>query len=391
MDSLRVGIIGIGNIGSAHAACIIKGEIKNLELVAVCDINSERLTSFAEKYPRIKTFSDYTEMLNFEKLDAVIIAVPHPLHADIAILSLEKGLNVLLEKPADITVTKVLKLNEVAKKSGKVFAIMFNQRTNPLYIKAREIVCSGALGELKRTSWIITNWYRTQKYYDSSDWRATWSGEGGGVLINQAPHNLDLWLWICGMPKSVSAYCGIAKYHNIEVEDEATVITHYENGATGIFVTSTGESPGTNRLEISGTRGKLVLENEVLKWWKLREDEREFCFNADKVFERIEFDYSEIKSDFSETGHKGILQNFTNAVLYDEELLSPGVEGINELTISNAAYLSSWNESKVIKLPFDNEEFDKKLYELASGSKKHLSNGGGSLLKDYKDRWKVQW
>lgn len=391
MDSLKVGIIGIGNIGSAHASCIMKGEISNLELVAVCDINSERLGAFAVNYPGIEVFSDYNALIASKAVDAVIIAVPHPLHAEIAIAAFENGLNVLLEKPADISVSKVLKLNKAAKESGKVFCIMFNQRTNPLYRKTRKIVAGGLLGEFKRTIWIITNWYRTQHYYDSGDWRATWSGEGGGVLINQAPHNLDLWQWICGMPESVSAHCDIAKYHNIEVEDVATVLTRYKNGATGVFITSTGEFPGTNRLEISGTLGKLVLENEILKWWKLKEDERKVCFSSEKGCEKIDYDYFEFTADTPESGHKGILQNFTNAVLFGEELISPGKEGINELTLSNAAYLSCWNSGKEVKLPFDTDEFDKKLSELSKSSGGHLKSIENSLLKDYKDRWKVQW
>lgn len=391
MKKLRIGVIGIGNMGYAHAVCIAENGVKGMCLNAVCDINHERTEEFKKNYPAVKIYTDYKELLKSDEVDAVIIAVPHPLHSEIAIIAFENSLHVMLEKPADISVSRVKRLNEVANKYGKIFGIMFNQRTNPLFIKAREIVKSGLLGELKRTVWIVTNWYRTQGYYDSGDWRATWAGEGGGVLLNQAPHNLDLWQWICGMPKSVTAYCDVGKYHNIEVEDDVTIFTRYENGATGTFITSTGEYPGTNRLEISGTKGKIVIENKTLKWWKLKENEREVCNNSADSFVCIETEYTEIKQELPETAHKGILQNFANAILYGEELLSPGTDGIFELTISNAAYLSSWKENKEISLPFDFDEFDSLLNELISNSKKRIADKNCPAPKEYIERWQVRW
>lgn len=391
MNEIKIAIIGIGNIGMAHTSCIINKEIKGLELIAVCDIDDNKLISFNNEFPEIVGYNDYKKMLDSESLDAVLIATPHKFHAEIAMYALKNGLHVMLEKPADISVSKVKKLNEIAEKSGKVFGIMFNQRTNPLFQKTREIVKSGLLGELKRTVWIITNWYRTQSYYDSGDWRATWSGEGGGVLLNQAPHNLDIWQWICGMPESVTSFCDIGKYHNIEVEDDVTIYTRYKNGATGTFITSTGEYPGTNRLEITGSKGKLVLENGILKYWQLKQDERDICFASNEGFPEIEFDYSEIMPEKRETAHKGILQNFANAILYGEELIAPGFEGINELTISNAAYLSSWNNNCEIKLPFDSDKFDKKLSQLALNSKRHNCKKEQGIPIDYNARWKVRW
>ncbi len=391
MDTLKTVVIGIGNMGFAHASCIVNGEIEGLSLVAVCDTDEQKLNLFSEVHTNITVFSDYKALIDSKIIDCVIIATPHPLHAEIATYALEKGLHVMLEKPADISVSKVKILNEVAEKSGKVFGVMFNQRTNPLFRKAREIVKSGALGELKRTVWIITNWYRTQKYYDSGEWRATWSGEGGGVLINQCPHNLDLWQWICGMPQSVTAFCDVAKYHDIEVEDDATIFTRYENGATGVFITSTGENPGTNRLEISGSKGKIVIENGVLKWWKLGTDEREVCKNSAESFVKIDYDYTEIKQEEKESAHRGILRNFTNAVLFGEELLSPGTDGIFELTLSNAAYLSSWKGGTEIKLPFNTEEFDLKLSKLAESSEKRKNTANFSSDSKYKSRWEVNW
>lgn len=388
---INIGIVGIGNIGTAHAHCIADGKVSGMQLAAICDIAGDRREYCKNMFPDIEVYSDYSMMLADDNLDAVIISVPHRLHADMAIMALESGKHILVEKPVDITVSKAIGLNDIAQKSEKVFAIMFNQRTNKLFAKAREIVKNGDLGELKRMVWIITNWYRTQSYYDSGDWRATWSGEGGGVLLNQAPHNLDIWQWICGMPQSITAFCDVGKYHHIETEDDVTILARYKNGATGTFITSTGEYPGTNRLEISGSKGKIVLENDVLKYWKLKQNEREICYTSQEAFANIDFDYSEIAFDEPESAHRGILQNFTNAILFGEELISPGIEGVNELTLSNAAYLSSWNNNCEVKIPFDCKEFDKKMSLLKNSSKfsSRISENGNN--SDYSERWRVHW
>lgn len=390
MEDIRVGVIGVGNIGMLHAENIYTGKVNGMRLSAICDRREKRRKSCGEKIPGITYYADYQELIHSGQVDAVVISVPHRQHAEIAIEALRAGLHVLVEKPIDVTVTKGEELVKAAKESGKVFAIMFNQRTNPLFKKAHEIVQSGALGELKRSVWIVTNWYRTQHYYNSGSWRATWSGEGGGVLLNQAPHNLDLWQWICGMPQSVRAFCDVAKHHDIEVEDDVTIYAKYKNGATGVFITSTGEYPGTNRLEISGDRGKIILENSVLRWWKLAEAEREFCYSSQESFPTIDCDYEEFVMDEPETGHVGILQNFTNAILYEEELISPGEDGINELAISNAAYLSEWKGNVEITLPFDNKEFDELLAERSAVSKckrEELDN----CTKEQQKRWQVRW
>lgn len=392
MKNIKVGIIGIGNIGTAHANCIGGGLVEGMELAALCDISPARQQYCHENFPDVPLFTDYHQMLKSGLIDCVIIAVPHKLHCDIAIEALEHDLHTLVEKPIDVTVTKAKRVNELAKNTNKLFAIMFNQRTNEIFQKAREIVSGGALGELKRTVWIVTNWYRSQYYYDSGDWRATWVGEGGGVLLNQAPHNLDLWQWICGVPCEVTAFCDVGKYHDIEVEDDVTIVTRYKNGATGAFITSTGEYPGTNRLEISGELGKIVLENNVLKWWKLPINEREFCNTSQNSFPTIETEYTEFTSNSDNvSAHRKILQNMANAILKGEPLISPAVEGINELSISNAAYLSSWKGNIPVKLPLDSEEFDKYFYEKVKNS-----NDKGVLFKksgneEYSPRWQVKW
>lgn len=390
MSIVKAGIIGIGNIGSFHLVNILAGKISGMSVTAVCDTDKEKLKQLRESRSDIRVFENYIEMLRLADINAVIIAVPHPLHSEMAIAAFESGKHVLVEKPIDISVSAAERLNTAAKNSGKKFAVMFNQRTNELFKEARRIVKSGELGELKRSVWIITNWYRTQSYYNSGSWRATWLGEGGGVLLNQAPHNLDIWQWICGMPVSVTAFCNVAKYHNIEVEDEAILYTEYENGATGVFITSTGDCPGSNRFEITGTRGKIVLENGILKFWSLKEDERGICFDSEEGFANPETVYSEFKGE-AESAHVGILQNFTNAILSGEELLSPGYDGIYELTISNAAYLSEWKGNQKIKLPFNCAEYDGILSEKRRHSALKYNTVKTDEDKSCRRRWQVNW
>lgn len=392
MIHIRVGVIGIGNIGTMHATNIYQNKIQGMKLTAVCDVRESQVEFCQNTFSDVTCYTDYHELIHSGEVDAVVISVPHRLHAKIAIEALQAGLHVMLEKPIDVTVKEAKKLIEVSELVDKKFAIMLNQRTNKLFQKAYEIVQGGHLGELKRSVWIITNWYRTQYYYDSGDWRATWSGEGGGVLINQAPHNLDLWQWICGMPDSVRAFCNVAKYHNVEVEDEATIYAKYKNGATGVFITTTGEYPGTNRLEISGDKGKLVLEQGMLKWWKLPESERDFCYSLEVNFPKIPVEYEEFTIQEKESGHVGILQNFANSILFDEPLISPGKDGICELAISNAAYMSEWKGNAEITLPFDEDAFEDMLDERCASSKL-VKNNRTKVKSDENNqaRWQVRW
>ncbi len=393
-NAIRVGIVGVGNIGSAHAECIRQGFVKGMKLSAVCDINTEKLKYQKSISDDLSTFENYEKMFESGSIDAAIISVPHRLHGVVAMCAFKYGLHVLTEKPMDVSVSSAKKMIRAAEKSRKVFAIMFNQRTDPIFRKAREMVSEGQLGELKRSVWIITNWYRTQSYYDSGDWRATWSGEGGGVLLNQAPHNLDLWQWICGMPESVTAFCHRAKYHNIEVEDSAEIFTKYKNGAVGTFITSTGEFPGTNRLEISGTRGKLVIEEGRLKLWQTDIDERELCFDKNADPEKTEVRYCEYIPDTAASAHRGVLQNFSDVITNGGDLIANGCEGINSLMISNAAYLSEWRGNIEVSLPFSEKEFDEMLEKRKAESAENNveSSIDRCIAKgEYNKRWQIKW
>lgn len=391
---LNVAIIGIGNMGGAHARTIASGRVNGLRLKALCDTDSGKTAALKDEFG-VPVYTDYTEMLSRERPDAVIVATPHYSHCEIAEYALKAGLHTLVEKPVGVRLSEVKSLVEAAEGSGRVFAAMYNQRTNQLFSRAKRMLDEGRLGKLKRACWIITNWYRTQAYYDSGTWRATWGGEGGGVLMNQAPHQLDLWQWLLGMPKRVTATGAVGKYHNIEVEDEVTLLMEYDD-ATGIFTTSTGEYPGTNRLEVSGTKGKLVLEEGKLKFWQLEQDEEIFRFESKESFAHIPLSYSEYEESESIDGHLSVLQNFTNAILHGEPLLSPGRDGPREVELSNAAYLSMWT-GRTVSLPIDSGEYNRELDKLikSSGYKPDgtQSKGGAESASrsGYSERWKVQW
>ncbi len=371
MEKVRFGIVGIGNMGTGHLSSLAGGHIENACVTAVCDVNEARLQYVLDTYgDTIARYTDYKELLASGLVDIVLIATPHYLHPVIAIEAFEAGLHVLSEKPIGVYTKKVMEMYEVAAKHPELtFGIMYNQRSNPKHQKMREMVQGGTLGELQRVVWIITNWYRTQAYYNSSSWRATWEGEGGGVLLNQCPHNLDLWQWICGMPNRVCGFLQFGKYHNIEVDDDATIYAEYANGATGLFITTTGEAPGTNRLEITGTKGKLVFENDKLIWTHMDEDVRDFTMHSQSGFGTPPgMTTEEIVIEEPSPEHRGILRNVTNHILNGEPLLAPGVEGINGLSISNAAHLSAWKNNKWVALPNDGEEFWEELQKKIAAS-----------------------
>ena len=380
MKKIKLGIIGCGNIGKVHTDNIVNGKCEGVELCAVCDLKKERLDEILEKAPGVKTFFDAEEMMDSGVIDSVLVAVPHYDHPKFAMMAMKKGLHVLIEKPAGVYTKQVIEMNEAAKDANVVFGIMMNQRTNCIYRKMREIVKSGELGEIRRTSIIITDWYRPQIYYDSGDWRATWSGEGGGVLLNQCPHNLDLWQWICGMPTKVHAKLHYGKWHDVEIEDDVSAYCEYANGATGTFITTTGDTPGTNRFEITFEGGKLIAEDSKLKMWKNKVWEKEFSKTNENPFARPEFEYSEVETDGQNPQHSGVLTQFADAILNGGELVARGEEGINGLTISNAMHLSSWLDKEIDLTNFDSELFYEELKKrIATSRRKTVSKEVGTV------------
>ncbi len=369
VNKVKIGIIGIGNMGSGHAKNIIKGETKELELCAVADCKEARRGWAKENLSEsITIFEDGDQLIEAGICDAVLIATPHYEHPRLVIKALGFGLHVLCEKPSGVYTLQVREMNEAAAKHDRVFAMMFNQRTNHVYRKMHEVVHGGTLGAIKRVNWIVTDWYRTQSYYDSGEWRATWAGEGGGVLLNQCPHNLDLLQWICGMPSSVTAFCHNGKWHNIEVEDDVTAYLEYPNGATGVFVTTTADAPGTNRFEITLEKGKLVCEDDKLTLFTLDVSEREHCFREVEGFKKPEGHYVELETDGLNPQHIGVMNAFAGKILHQTPLIAEGVEGINGLMLSNAMHLSSWLK-ETVQFPFDEERFLEELNKLRANSK----------------------
>ena len=386
MKKVKLGIIGIGNMGSTHMKNVLAGKCPEIDIAAVCDIDPARLEAAKGFYndavaknpdvkiPEVAYFDDAIKMMESGVVDSVIVAIPHYDHPKYVIEALRHGLHVISEKPAGVYTLQVREMMaEADKHPDLVFGMMFNQRTNHVFRKMKEIIASGELGEIKRTSWIITNWYRPQYYYDSGAWRATWSGEGGGVLLNQCPHNLDLWQWICGMPAKIDAKIKFGKWHDIEVDDDVTAYAEYANGATGTFITSTGDAPGTNRFEILCDGGKLVCDDaKTLKMWKNEVFESEFTKTNKNAFASPKCEIIDVETDGENLQHVGVFNKFAAAVLRGEPLVADGREGINGLSISNAMHLSAW-QGREVSLPLseaDEKEFYKELMERVKTSRR---------------------
>ena len=369
MKQVRFGIVGIGQMGGSHAEWLAGGKVENAVLAAVCDVNPQKKEWAVEKLPQdVKFYDNYIDMLDSGEIDAVLIATPHYDHPVIAIEALNRDLHTLVEKPAGVYTKKVREMNAVAEsKPHLVFGMMFNQRTNPLYQRIKEIVANGEIGEIRRTNWIITTWWRPQAYYDMSSWRATWNGEGGGVLANQAPHQIDLWQWICGMPTKVRANLQYGSHRNIAVEDDVTAFVEYENGATGTFITCTHDIMGTDRFEIHGDKGKILVEgSKKVTVSRLKESENELnermtfadvanLFRGQGMSDLMDVEEFEIPDQWG-TQHVNVMINFTKAILEGTPLLAPGTDGIKGVTIANAMHLSSWLGQEV-EIPFDEDLF----------------------------------
>jgi len=364
MNPVRLGIIGLGNMGAVHARHVLDGKVVRVRLAAVCDKQVEKLAAFAPAQP----FTDAKTLLNSGAVDAVLIATPHFDHTTVGIAALQAGLHVLAEKPISVHKADALRLLAAHKNPRQVFAVMFNQRTDPRYRHLRKLIQTGELGAVRRINWTITDWFRTQAYYGSRGWRATWAGEGGGVLLNQSPHQLDLWWWLFGQPARVRAFCQFGRFHKIEVEDSVTACLEYANGTQGVFITTTGEAPGTNRLEIAADRGKIIIEGLSLKWTRTDAPVAEWCANHPKGFESPPT--TPIDTTFENTGgqHAEVLQNFVDAILDGAPLIAPAAEGIHSIELANAMLYSTFINDTV-PLPLDAAAYEKELKKkISAGS-----------------------
>lgn len=378
MKKLRLGIIGLGAQGGAYAGFITEGKVPNMEIGAICDIDPEKKALAAQKYPDAPFYDDYIAMIESGDVDAIVTCVPHYLHPEMGINALKRNVHALLEKPAGVYTKQVKELNDfAATKPELTFGIMFNQRANELYQKVKSVIDNGEIGGIRRTNWIITTWWRPQGYYDQSAWRATWEGEGGGVLVNQAPHQLDLLQWIAGMPKKVYSNVKYGYQRDIAVEDEVTALLDYGNGATGVFVTATHDIMGTDRFEILGDKGKIVVDDSkkvTIKRLKVPEAEMSAKMDMQDVMKIFMGTgaadiYDEEVLEFENVWgaqHTDVLKNFAANVLDGTPLLAPGSDGIQGVALANAIHLSSWLD-KEVELPVDEEvyfaELSKKIDE----------------------------
>jgi predicted dehydrogenase len=365
MKKVRLGIIGVGVMGTCHARQVLDGAVKRCELTALCDIRPQQMASFP---PEIRQFDDSRKLIRSGEVDAVLIATPHYGHTTIGIDALRQGLHVLVEKPISAHKADCQRLIAAHKNKKQVFAAMFQMRTDPHYKKVRELIASGRLGELMRVTWIATDWFRSEAYYAMGSWRATWAGEGGGLLLNQCPHNLDMLQWLCGMPKKIRAFCAIGKRHHIEVEDEVTAYFEYANGATGTFIATTGEAPGSSRLEITGENGKVVVEGGKVVFTRNKIPVTKYSRTTKEAFVGPPSKQIEIPAKGQGGLHIEVKQNFVDAILDGVPLLAPAQEGIRSVELANAMLYSSMT-GKTVDLPLNAAAYERMLKKLIKTSK----------------------
>lgn len=363
---VRLGIVGVGLMGSGHARSILEGRVPGCHLAALCDANPEAGAAFAG----VPRFTSAAQMFKSGLIDAVLVATPHYDHTTVGIAALRAGFHVLVEKPVSVHKADALKLLAAHRDPRQVFAAMFNQRTDPRYQTLRRMVKGGQFGAIRRVNWIITDWFRPQAYYKHAGWRATWAGEGGGVLLNQCPHNLDLFQWIFGMPSKVRGFCQFGRYHDIEVEDDVTAYFEYPDGMTGVFITSTGEAPGTNRLEVTGERGRVVVEGAKFEFLRNGVPTSEFSRRTKEQFAAPPRKPVAVKvAPGTGEQHVGILKNFTRAILRGEPLLAPAAEGLHSVELANAILMSAL-ENRTVDLPLSAPRYAK----LLAGLKRTSAN-----------------
>ena len=381
--TIRVGIIGVGNMGTGHARSFWEGKCPDFTLAAVADIDPARRAWIQENLsPSLPCFDDAIAMLDSGLIDACVVSVPHYDHPRYAIACMERGIHVMVEKPAGVYTRQVREMNQAADAHPQVvFGMMFNQRTNCVYRKMRQLISSGDYGRIRRANWIITDWYRPQAYYDSGAWRATWAGEGGGVLLNQCPHQLDLWQWILGMPEKVLARMRFGQWHDIEVEDDVTAYMEFPGGATGVFVTSTGDAHGTNRFEVQLDRAKIVVEHDQLSLTEYAVSEPEWSRTNAAPFATMPCTQRLVETDGANPQHVGVLNAWGGAILRGEPLVADGREGIRGLTLSNAMHLSAFL-GREVTLPLDDETYYQELMRRAAASRYKKKTAAAPVFAD---------
>ena len=382
-NPVRLGIIGIGNQGSHYARCLTSGDWPDtgLVLTAIADINPARLSWAEQTLPEgVARFDDALAMLDSGLIEACVVSVPHYDHPKYVMACMERGIHVMCEKPAGVYTEQVRAMNACADQRPEVvFGVMFNQRTNCVYRKMRELVRSGRYGRVRRANWLITDWYRSQYYYDSGDWRATWAGEGGGVLLNQCPHQLDLFQWILGMPEKVRAFMRFGAFHDIEVEDDVTALMTWPDGHTGVFITSTGDPHGSNRFEVQMDGAQLLVEHDRLTVYELERLEQDWARTNTAPFGSVPGRIFEPETDGENPQHRGVLTKWAAAIRQGTPLVAAGQEGINGLTLSNAMHLSAFT-GETVTLPLDERRYHDELMKRVATSRR--KTGGVAVVAD---------
>lgn len=369
---IKTAVLGVGNMGSRYASIIQEGDVKGMELSALTrvkgayrDLLKSSIDSGVPVYESADALFEAVER-GALRLNAVIIATPHYAHEELAVRAFKNGLHVLCDKPSGVYSRQARLMEKAADDSGKVFSMVFNQRTLPVYKELKSIVSSGRYGALKRVNWIVTDWYRPEQYYRSSSWHATWDKDGGGVLLNQCPHNLDLLQWICGNPKRVQGFCHEGRFHDIEVEDDVTLYMEWENGATGTFITSTGDAPGINRLEISLEEALVVCEDGGIRIGELSQEmggkEADYRRGSTDFFRKIKGSWTEIRPEGEAQPYVKVIQSFADEINGEGKSIADGREGRKSLLLSNAAYLSAWDK-QMIEIPETGTEAER-VFEL---------------------------
>jgi predicted dehydrogenase len=363
LNKVRFGIVGVGGMGSGHASTM--KNIEEVQLTAVSDVDRKVCDRVASEYG-VKGFTDYEDLVDSGLVDAIIVATPHYFHPPVSIYAMKRKIHVLSEKPIAVTVKEADEMVAAAKANKVKFAVMYQTRSTPEYQAARKLVNEGRLGAIYRTM-CVDSGFRSQAYYDSAAWRGTWKGEGGGVLINQAPHKIDVFMSLGGLPSKVLAWTNTRR-HKIEVEDEASALLSYKNGAIGYYHTSTTEYPNTEYLELCGEKGKLVMYGDKVRFWELEKPLQEFSDTTPQMWDQPNAQEVEVKLEKRESGHGAIIRNLARSILYDEPLLSPGEEGLMSVEFINATIMSG-KLGKPVKIPVDRKTYTAFIGKLKRTSK----------------------
>ncbi len=355
---LRVGVVGIGAMGAQHARQIAGGAIPRAVLAAVCDADPARTGGFG---PAAR-FTDAEDMIRSKAVDALVVATPHPLHARAVVPALRAGLHVLVEKPVAASKLQAQAMLAVPLKGGQAFGVAFHLRSFDVYRRLRTLVREGGLGRLHRFSYVVTDWFRTHRYYASAGWRGTWAGEGGGMLLNQCPHNLDILQWLLGMPARVRAFCRFGRWHDIRVEDDVSAYLEWQGGFSGFFVASTGDAPGCDRLEIQGDLGRVVVEKEKVRFLRNDQSSAAFSLASPEPMARPGFREVDLEAAARPAGppQNAVLENFARAALDGAPLLAPAAEGLAQVELSNAMLHSTFTAG-MVELPLDAQAYEREL------------------------------